>query len=237
MDISNRLKALASMVTRGNVACDVGTDHGYLAIYLVKQGISPRVIAMDVAKGPLSKAKENIALYGVGEQVETRLSDGVSNLKKDEAQTVIIAGMGGILINSLLEKGADILSTMEEIILSPHTDVELVRRFLLEHGYSIATEEMLIDEEKYYNIFRAKADGTQRVSDSETYSECELRYGRHLLQAKNPALHQFLEQELAKKESIHASLAGVGTENASKRVTELQQEIQIIKEGLQYYEM
>lgn len=234
MDISNRLKTLAGMVKKGNIACDVGTDHGYLAIYLVKQGICPHVIAMDVAKGPLGKAQANIELYGMQNHIETRLSDGVAALFKGEASTVIMAGMGGLLINSLLEKGQDILSSMEEIILSPHTDVRLVRQFVLEHGYQIAEETMLVEEEKYYNIFKIHPDKSGYVED---YSECEICYGKLLLQQKHEVLLSYLQYELAKKEDLYRKVMDADTANAKQRGIMLQHEIQIIKEGLQYYEV
>ena len=76
MELSARLKAVAGMVTKGNRVCDVGCDHGYISIYLVKNGVSPYVYAMDVNKGPLLRAKEHILDYGYTDKIETILSDG-----------------------------------------------------------------------------------------------------------------------------------------------------------------
>lgn len=231
MEISNRLRTIAEMVTKGHTACDVGTDHGYLAIYLIEQEISDRVIAMDVAKGPLSKAQANIALYHYEDRIETRLSDGLEKLKADEASTVIMAGMGGILIKNLLEKGREILKSVDEIILSPHTDVELVRRYLLENGYAIQEESMLLEEGKYYIIMKA-VWGTQKYE-----KECEYRYGKELLAKHSPVLREYLEKELVKLSRLHENLVDVSTENSIRRRTELEEEIQCIREGLEYYEM
>lgn len=231
MEISKRLQTIAGMVTKGNTACDVGTDHGYLAIYLVEQGISKNVIAMDVAKGPLSKAKENIALYHYEDKIETRLSDGLEKLGKGEASTVIMAGMGGILITGLLEKGKEILKSVDELILSPHTDVELVRRYLLENEYSIQDETMLREDGKYYIIMRA-------VHGAQSYEKsCEYRYGSKLLISKNPVLKDYMEKELSKLKALRANLTDISTENAKKRQMELEEEIQCIEEGLEYYEV
>lgn len=231
MEISKRLKAIADMVTRSNTACDVGTDHGYLAIYLVNNNICPGVIAMDVAGGPLGKAVDNIKAYNLGDRISTRLSDGVDKLSPGEAQTVIMAGMGGRLINSLLEKGSGVLSTVDELILSPHTDADLVRHFLLSHGYSITNENMLVDEGKYYIIIRA-------VHGVEEYAgECEYLFGKLLLEDRNPLLYEYLKKELALAGSIYEHIEKVDTESARGRRNELQKRIKCIQEGLSYYEM
>ena len=231
MEISRRLQTIAGMVTKGNTACDVGTDHGYLAIYLVEQGICETVIAMDVAKGPLSKAKENIALYHYEDRIKTRLSDGLEKLEKGEAKTVIMAGMGGILITGLIEKGKEILKDVDELILSPHTDVELVRRYLLENEYSIQDETMLTEDGKYYIVMKA-------VHGAQSYEKsCEYRYGSKLLIGKNPVLKEYMEKELSKLKALYGNLEDISTENAKKRKLELEEEIQCIKEGLEYYEV
>ncbi len=231
MEISRRLETIAGMVTRDFTVCDVGTDHGYLAIYLVEQGISPKVIAMDVAKGPLSKAQANVGAYGYEDVIETRLSDGVEKLLQGEAQTVIMAGMGGILINRLLENGRKTLESVHELILSPHTDVCLVRKYLLQNGYIIADEQMMTEEGKYYVMIKA-----EHGAEPE-YSQCEYNFGKHLLLKQNLVLKEFLLKELDKLQLIKNSLDDVATENARKRKSELEEEIRLVKEGLGYYEM
>lgn len=231
MEISERLKEIAGMVTRGNVVCDVGTDHAYLAIYLIENRTVPRVIAMDVAKGPLSKAEHNIKAHGFCNQIEIRLSDGVDRLKEGEAQTVIMAGMGGILICELLTKGKEVLSSVEELILSPHTDAELVRRYLCENGYYIKEEKMLLEEGKYYIIMRAVHGETKPMT------LCECRYGKELLQSRNTILREYLQKEYLKLVKLAESLQEVSTENAIRRRKELMEEIQCVKEGLAYYGM
>lgn len=231
MEISNRLKEIAGMVTVGNVVCDVGTDHAYLAIYLIENKTAPRVIAMDVAKGPLSKAEHNIREYGLDNQIETRLSDGVDRLKAHEAQTVIMAGMGGILICDLLSRGKEVLSTVDELILSPHTDAELVRKYLQADGYYIKEEQMLLEEGKYYIIMRVVH------GEMEELTLCEYRYGKKLLQSRNHILLEYLQKEYLKFVKLFENLQGVSTANAVRRRKELMEEIQCVKEGLDYYGM
>ena len=111
--LSNRLSAVASFVTDGNVLADVGTDHGYIPIYLLQEKRIKKAIAMDINAGPLQRAKEHIALYGLKDYIETRLSDGVEALMPGEADTILIAGMGGGLVMHILEDGR--ARTLEEV--------------------------------------------------------------------------------------------------------------------------
>lgn len=154
MELSNRLKAVAGLVTKGNVVCDVGCDHGYVSIYLIQQGISPRVIAMDVRKGPLDSAREHIRRSGLMDRIEIRLSDGVEKLQKNEADTLLLAGMGGRLMAEILTRGEEKILAMRECILQPQSEIPAFRRYLREKGYQVTTEDMILEEGKYYPMMR-----------------------------------------------------------------------------------
>ena len=108
MELSNRLKAVAGLVSAGNTVCDVGCDHGYVPIYLIQNGICGRVIAMDVNAGPLARAREHIESATLGEYIEIRQSDGVAALGYEEAKSLILAGMGGRLTMRILTEGMEI---------------------------------------------------------------------------------------------------------------------------------
>ena len=108
MQLSLRLSAIAGLVTRGNRLVDVGCDHGYLPVSLYLDGKIPGAIAMDVRKGPLSRAQEHISQYGLDAYIETRLSDGLEALKPGEGDTLVIAGMGGPLMERILTDGAEV---------------------------------------------------------------------------------------------------------------------------------
>lgn len=118
MQISKRLEAVASFVEQGSVIADVGCDHGYIPIYLYQKGMIPKAIAMDVNKGPLERAEIHIREYGLGEYITTRLSDGVRALKPNEADAVVIAGMGGALMEKIIEEGEETLKSVSYLILS-----------------------------------------------------------------------------------------------------------------------
>ena len=117
MQLSDRLQAVASMVTENSRLADVGTDHGYIPIYLCEMGKIPSAIAMDVKKGPLLRAKMNIERYHMQEKIRIRLSAGVLKLNPDEADSVVIAGMGGTLVMKILEEGKKVLVDVKELVL------------------------------------------------------------------------------------------------------------------------
>ena len=119
IQISRRLKAVAALVSPGLVLADVGCDHGYIPIYLIQKGQIPRAIAMDINQGPLLRDREHIREWGLDDYIETRLSDGVEALNPGEAQCLVIAGMGGPLMEKILTQGKHVVENMKELILQP----------------------------------------------------------------------------------------------------------------------
>ena len=108
MNLSKRLTAVARLITKGNSVADIGTDHGYIPIYMAQKGYTDKAFAMDVNEGPLQRAVDNIARYNVSDKVCTRLSDGLKGLSEGEADTIVIAGMGGLLTIRILTDGAEV---------------------------------------------------------------------------------------------------------------------------------
>ena len=189
MELSVRLQAVADMVTEGTKVADVGTDHAYIPIYLVEHDKNPSAIAMDINRGPLKKAEENISSHNLENKIETRLSDGLKQLHLGEADSVVIAGMGGGLVVKIMEEGTLHKKYVKEWILQPQSEISKVRQYLNENGYCIVEENMVIDEGKFYPMMRV-TEGT-----IEEYTQEELCYGKCLLKEKNPILKKFLEIE------------------------------------------
>ena len=137
--LSKRLSCVADWIKDTGHRCvaDIGTYHGYLPVYLAKNNIADRVIAMDVRKQPLNKAESNVRMYGVQDKVELRLSDGLDELKPLEADTITICGMGGRLIQSILTRGKDKYSENTQIIVSPQSEIKEFRQFLVLAGYRV----------------------------------------------------------------------------------------------------
>ena len=231
MELSKRLQAVADLVSEGLVVADVGTDHGYIPIYLIETKKSPKAFAMDVNKGPLLRAKEHIAEHGLETRIETRLSDGVRALQKGECDCVVVAGMGGALTIKIMEEGKDIFRSLKEFVLQPQSELQKVRAYLCENAYFIAEENMVLEDGKFYPMFRV-ING-----QSQEYQAIELCYGKLLLEQKNAVLKNFLEKEKAVKELILSNLEQSFGEHIETRRKEIQEELEGIEYALQrYYE-
>lgn len=228
--LSDRLQAVASMVTVGNRVCDIGCDHGFVPIYLVQQGISPGALAMDVRKGPLSQAEIHIESYGLEALIQTRLSDGLAAFRKGEADTLICAGMGGRLMMRILSDEAEKVSLFREMILQPQSEIQQFRAFLRGQGYLITDENMIEEDGKFYPMMKAvcmtdalKVSETACRQDNYTetiplgdsyddfWKQMEDRYGPLLLKQKHPVLYRYLEREVCICEKILEQMRMQGT--------------------------
>ena len=231
MELSKRLQAVAELVSEGFVVADVGTDHGYIPIYLLQTKKNPRAIAMDVNKGPLMRAKNHITSYGLDSVIETRLSDGVKSLKLGECESLVVAGMGGALTVKILEEGKHIFKSLKEFILQPQSELYKVREYLLQNEYCIVKENMVLEDGKFYPMFRV-INGP-----SSAYHPVELQYGKLLLEQKNNVLKAFLEKEKAVKELILSNLENETGAHIEIRKKEIQKELEGMVYALQrYYE-
>ncbi len=199
--LSDRLKAVAEMITPGIPVADIGCDHAYLPIYLVKEGISPLVIAGDINSGPVIRARENVDDAELGEKIEVRQGNGLSIIAPGEVQCVVLAGMGGPLMEDILLAGKSVLEHVSEIIMEPQSEVGQLRHFLQDNGYRIISENMVSDENKYYPVIKA-------VPGKMTWErEIYFRYGKILLREENPVLHEFLLREKKHLSDILRELA------------------------------
>lgn len=229
MHLSYRLNTVASFVTPGNRLADIGTDHGYVPITLVRNNVIPSAIAMDINKGPLMKAKANIEDAHLEDRIQIRISDGLSSLNENEADTVLIAGMGGMLIKQILAEGAKVLGTVKELVLSPHSHAGEVRKFLQDHGYRLVKETMLEEDGKTYQVLKAKR------GNMDYTEEIHFKYGKMLLDSKNPVLYNHLIQQRDKTEQILMHLMENPAKAAKTRVNELNSLLDLIKQALTYY--
>ena len=154
MSLSFRLRQVAELVSDGYRIADIGTDHGYVPLYLLKAGKIPSAIAVDISKGSLEKARENARRFGFSAQMDCRLADGLSGVAPGEAECIIICGMGGILMRRILEEGKETACSARELILSPHRNPELIREFLQNNGFDIVFDEVIEDKKKKYQIYK-----------------------------------------------------------------------------------
>lgn len=233
MELSKRLTAIASFAPMGCAVADVGTDHGYVPIFLVKEGVAKRALAMDVRKGPLARAEEHIRAYQLEERVGTRLSDGLAQLKEGEADTVIIAGMGGGLMVRILEGRTHLNGCVHTYVLSPQSDWDRVRRFLRREGMRIVREEMIEEDGKFYPILLVKDDGEgcegPCPGEGTALLDVYDRFGALLIGARHPVLMQYLARQEGQLREVEETLLEVGSEKAKARLEEIGRELTQIR--------
>ncbi|MBO5372101.1 MAG: SAM-dependent methyltransferase [Lachnospiraceae bacterium] len=236
--LSKRLQHLADMVSKDTILADVGTDHGYIPIYLLETKKIQKAYAMDIGIGPLQRAKEHIAECGLGEYIETRLSDGVAALCPGEAKTILIAGMGGGLVMHILSQGEKVVAAAEELILQPQSEIERVREYLYQNGFVIDKEDMVFEDGKYYPMMHICQNRAEKKEFSYSTEEWQIiyRYGEHLLQEKHQVLYQYLLYRLEQYEQILSGLEKQqDTEAILARKAEVDKEISCIQLALSYF--
>ena len=214
MGLSKRLETIVSMVPElGPEGCvaDVGTDHGFVPIRLVELGLCGRALAMDVRPGPLERAREHIRQHGLESRIETRLGDGLEQLRPGEAQAVVIAGMGGELMLRILKEGAHVRGQVAHWILSPQSELSQFRHGLEEMGLCIREESMILEDGKYYTVLDVIP------GEMHYQREYQYRYGNCLIRKNSPVLREFLEREMEKNRRIRERLESLGGEDHGNR--------------------
>jgi len=223
--LSNRLQAVADYVLPGANVADIGTDHGYLAVWLTVNNVAEHVIATDRAKGPLKAAQQFITLLSLTPRIETRLGDGLQTLKPNEADTICIAGMGGMTIIDILEQSPEVLATTKRLVLQPQRGASKVRRWLAAHNFRITAENLAEDDGFYYVIIVAEP-GEQELSSAE------ISFGPEILKNGHPLFAPYLKLKAADLTRLReAAATGQGVE-AQKRTAQLTHEIEQINELL-----
>lgn len=226
MEISLRLKTIASMVDKCECVADIGTDHGYIPMYLIKNNVCIRAIASDINKGPVEKAKFNVRIEGLDDKINCRLGGGLSTIKKGEAQGIVIAGMGGNLIRDIIEDDIDIFKRAEFAILQPVQNPEVLREYIYTKGYKIIDEELCIDDNKFYEIIKIKYDNNVQAVDSIFYE-----IGEKLLDKNHQLVKEFIEYKLERYIKILSNIKD-NTDLAEKRKVEVKEKIKKLEELL-----
>ena len=201
MKLSNRLYACAGLVRPGSHAADIGTDHAYLPAYLCAMGVCASAIASDIRAMPLESAKETIARYHLGDRIKTRLGGGASTLTPGEADAIVIAGMGGLMIAQILRDDAAVFQKAEQILVQPMSSVYELRTLLWEYHYRIEREWLSREGEKLYHIM-AIAPGREE----EKPGEWKFFMGRSLLEERPRYFSDYWAQQKKRLEEKHRGL-------------------------------
>lgn len=247
--LSPRLQALYDMVPEGLKLADIGTDHGWLPIDLVKSGRIPSAIAMDLREGPLDRAKAHIEEEGLSAKIKTRLSDGFSEFQAGEADCAVISGMGGIVMQRILREAENRLSSLQVLILQPQSEIPEFREFLHTESFRLVDEKIAEEEGKFYFLMKVLPPADQENADLSSFWKSQglpmplclklgFQFGPVLLMKKDPALKRYLHHESDIQLEIAHSLeqADSQDERIQKRLQNLREDMALLNLALQIVE-
>ncbi len=208
--LGERLTACADYVRRGNTVADIGTDHAKLPIWLVKNGIAPRAIASDINEGPIKSAISNINDYGLSNKIITFTGNGLQIITPDMAQDIVIAGMGGELIATILNDAPWVKNPDYRLILQPMTHPERLREWLFDNGFSILDEKTACEANKLYTIICAEYSGI-------VFPRLEIeKYVGGLAGKEDETTRRFIERQIHQLRVSSAGLKAAGDEKAEE---------------------
>lgn len=223
--LSKRLKAIAQLIPKGSLMADIGTDHAFLPVYLVQQGIVPRAIAGDIHPGPIKMAARTVSEAGLTAKIEVRLGDGLAVLQPGDMEpegnwgfTSVIAGMGGGTIQAILAANPQITSKINLLVLQPMVDAGPLRAWLLAQGWELVIEELVEEEGRLYEILAAQPAVAQEEIVTET-DQVLLEVGPLLLANHHPLLGRHLDKLIQDKQRMLSQLANSTSELAREKQT------------------
>lgn len=202
--INSRLALAAELIEKAEVVADIGTDHALLPIYMLNKGIAKRVIACDIAKGPLSVAKENVAKKGVADKVSLRLADGLEGVLPGECDAVTITGMGGETIAGIIDRAPWLKAEKQTLVLQPMSCDDRLRLYLNNNGFSITKERAVFSSGRVYTVIKAVYTGKAPESSPEY-----IYIGRLLEGGPGSAELSFAEKRLAGMKKCLEEITGV----------------------------
>lgn len=221
--LSNRLLSVSSFVENGAIIADIGSDHAYLPTYLIKKGVAQKAVAGEVTEGPYQSAFNNVTHHGVEDRVIVRLADGLFAIEEsDGVDTVTIAGMGGLLIASILENGKSNLKGVHRIIAQPNLHAKAIREWAVANGWKVVNEEILKEDGKIYEILVLERGPAH-------YDELELLVGPILLKNKGDAFYEKWESEMVQWNHVLKSIKDAKeTTETQKKLEQLSRNIEIV---------
>lgn len=217
MKLTKRLEKIASLVSNDIVLADIGTDHGYIPISLLEKKAIKRAILSDINKGPLNNAREEIKRRKLEDLTELRLGAGVSVLKVGEANEIIIAGMGGILISKIIEEGFEVCKSADRLILQPMQASEELRKYLYKNGFKIIDEHIVNEDFRIYEIIEAQFSKNNIGVKDEIYYE----FPKKLIERKDPLMKELIKKKINECESILDKIGNIEGDSIEKRRNEI----------------
>ena len=226
--------AIANLVDNSKVLADVGCDHAYISINLLEKGKVERIIASDLREGPLNIAKDNIKLEGFEDRIETRLCAGLCGYEAGEVDTILISGMGGMLVKEILSESIDVVKMADTLILEPQSDLRVVRAYLKDIGFEIIDEDMLNEGGKYYQIIKAVKSKERMEVCEDIGAMAENEFGPILIKKKHPVLLEFLKKRKNHYERLLQNKSFLTSQSATNndRIAIIENELNMVKEAL-----
>ena len=163
--LDQRLTAVAALVRPGSRLADIGTDHAYLPVYLVQAGVCPSAIASDIGVGPLDAARHTVTAAGLTDTIALRLGNGLATVTAEEVDDIAIAGMGGETIAAILEAAPWVRDDRLQLILQPMTRAEDLRRWLLQNGFKVTEEHLIVDGRHLYPVLAVQYTAAPSCTD------------------------------------------------------------------------
>ncbi|WWU45582.1 class I SAM-dependent methyltransferase [Paraclostridium sordellii] len=226
LKLTDRLLKIASLVGENKKIADIGTDHGYIPVYLLNNNKINYAILADVNKGPLENARKEVKHNKLENKVDLRLGSGLEVLKINEVDEIIIAGMGGILISELLNVKKDVSQSVEKLILQPMQAQSELRKYLYNNGYEIINEVLVKEDFRIYEIIEAKYTGKNTVVTDDIYYEV----GKKLIENKDDLLEEFLIKKINAYKGLLDKLDGKIGEGIERKRIETMEKIDKLKE-------
>ncbi|QSX06829.1 SAM-dependent methyltransferase [Sedimentibacter sp. zth1] len=211
----NRLNAIVSLIDRCEVVADIGTDHGYVAEMLLNNDICNKVIASDINEGPLNSAINHLTQVELDDRTDFRLGSGMTILNEGEANVSVIAGMGGDLISKIVDDSLDIAKSLDYLIIQPMTNIDTIRKYLYDNGFSI-DEEIIVKEYHFY-YFILKVIKKQEIIEDEIY----YTVSKYLFDNKNLLLLEYLKKMYKTNNIILKNLCNSKKSDVTKKIEEV----------------
>lgn len=225
--LSKRLETVASFVPTGAIVADIGSDHAYLPCYLVHKGIAARAVAGEVVKGPYESAVKQVRTEGLTDKITVRMADGLAAVEEtDEITAVTIAGMGGPLIVSILEKHPQALKSVTRLILQPNIHAKAIREWAMENGWAIQDEVILEEDGKIYEVLVLQR-GEMKLNEAQTL------LGPKLMETKVPVFIEKWSREIANWQRVQQAISEAEkTPDNQEKYQQLTHYIKMVQEAI-----
>ncbi|PYE47433.1 tRNA (adenine-N(1))-methyltransferase [Paenibacillus barcinonensis] len=244
MKLSNRLQRIHDQIPEGSRMADIGSDHALLPVAAIRSGKASTAVAGEVNPGPYDAACKQVSDAGLQEKITVRRGDGLDVISAREVDVITIAGMGGALIASILDRGLSKLEGVQLLILQPNVGEDILRRWLLEHHWVVVAEQLLEEDGKIYEIITAMPKESSPITNEEVYrarplkdgvqltEDLLLRMGPYLTDRVSEVFFAKWESEINKLQGVLQSISKSDQESSRDKAAEVQELITSLQEVL-----